>query len=169
VCTLRGRTALLTLLLTLTAACASSDAIPVSSTYDPLTRFPAEATFVWDDAASRLPSDPEIDGPAMAALIKDVATEAFGARGYRPASGATPDYRLSYDYEVNTRIGPDISKAVGSISLLLVQNSSGRKVWLGFGRAEIHVGLSPAERRARLLDAMNRMLEKFPPSQRDGN
>jgi hypothetical protein len=55
---------------------------------------------------------------------------------------------------------------VGSISLLLVEKASGRRVWLVFGQAEVHVGLSPEERRARLSDALTRMLAKFPPSQR---
>jgi hypothetical protein len=45
-------------------------------------------------------------------------------------------------------------------------NQTGRRVWAGFGRAEVHMGLTPEERRARLTDAMTRMLEDFPPRQR---
>jgi len=148
-------------------ACAFGDAIPVSTNYDPLVRFPAEATFVWDDAANSLPDDPAIDRATTDALLKEVATEAFAARGYRAVgSDAAAHYRLSYQYVVHSYIGPDVSRAIGSVSLLLVEHASGRRVWLGFGRAEIHVGLSTEERRARLRDAMNRMLEDFPPSQR---
>jgi len=168
VCTLRARTALLTMLLTLTAACASTDAIPVSSTHDPLARFPAQATFSWDEAAISLPDTPGIDRRETDALFKEVANEAFAAHGYRQAA-APADYQLSYHYVVNERIGPDVSKAIGSVSLLLVESASRRRVWLGFGRAEIHVGLSREERKARLRDALDRMLEKFPPSQRDGD
>jgi hypothetical protein len=96
-----------------------------------------------------------------------VANEAFAARGYRLAAPPT-DYQLSYHYVVNERIGADVSKAVGSLSLLLVESASRRRVWLGFGRAEVFVGLSREERKARLRDALERMLEKFPPSQRPG-
>jgi hypothetical protein len=147
------------------AGCASRDAIPVSTTHDPLARFPATATYAWDEAAISLPEDPEIDRAGTDALFREVANEAFAARGYRLAPAPT-NYELSYHYVVNTRIGPDISKAVGSVSLLLVESASGRRVWLGFGRAEIHVGLSREERKARLRDALDRMLEDFPPSQR---
>jgi hypothetical protein len=147
--------------------CASDDAIPVSSTHDPLARFPAQATYAWDDAAIELPDDPQIDRAETDALFKEVANEAFAARGYRVAP-APADYQLSYHYVVNTRIAADYAKSVGSVSLLLVESASGRRVWLGFGRAEIYVGLTRAERTARLHDALERMLEKFPPSQRPG-
>jgi Domain of unknown function (DUF4136) len=147
-------------------ACASNDAIPVSTNFDPLVRFPAEATFVWDAAANKLPDDPAIDRETTDALLKGVANDAFAARGYRVAEGASADFRLSYQYVVHTYIGPDVSRSMGSISLLLADHASGRRVWMGFGRAEIHVGLSLEERRARLSDAMTRMLENFPPAQR---
>lgn len=147
-------------------ACASNDPIPVSTNYDPLVRFPAAATYAWDDAANALPDDPAIDRTTTDALFKDVADEAFAARGYRVAQGPTADFRLSYQYVVHTYIGPDVSRSMGSLSLLLSDHATGRRVWMGFGRAEIHVGLSPEERRARLADAMQRMLAKFPPSQR---
>jgi hypothetical protein len=147
-------------------ACASNDAIPVSTNYDPLVRFPTEATFVWDDAANSLPDDLAMDRATTDALLKEVATEAFAARGYHAAGSNAAHYRLSYQYVVHSYIGPDVSRAIGSISFLLVERASGRRVWLGFGRAEIHMGLSPEERRARLRDAMTRMLENFPPSQR---
>jgi hypothetical protein len=149
------------------AACAAHDAIPVSTTHDPLARFPAQATFSWDDAAISLPDDSEVDRRETDALFKEVANEAFAARGYRLAAPPT-DYQLSYHYVVNERIGADVSKAVGSLSLLLVESASRRRVWLGFGRAEVFVGLSREERKARLRDALERMLEKFPPSQRPG-
>jgi hypothetical protein len=49
-----------------------------------------------------------------------------------------------------------------------VESASRRRVWSGFGRAEIHVGLTPEERRERLRRALARMLEDFPPAQRGG-
>ncbi len=147
-------------------ACASGDAIPVSTNYDPLVRFPAAASYVWDEAANTLPDDPAIDPKSTDALFKDAANEAFAARGYRVTPGPAADFRLSYQYVVHTYIGPDVSRSLGSLSLLLSDHATGRRVWMGFGRAEIHVGLSPEERRAQLADAMRRMLEKFPPSQR---
>jgi len=158
----RLRLATLTALV-LALACASGDAIPVSTTFDPLVQFPARATFAWDEAAISLPDIPERE--ATDALFREVAEEAFAARGYRVAA-APANYELSYQYVVNERIGPDVAKAVGSVSILMTEGGTGRRVWLGFGRAEIFVGLSREERRARLRDALDRMLADFPPSGR---
>ena len=146
-------------------ACASNDEIPVSSSYDPLYLFPAQSTFAWDERANSLPEDPDIDRPATDALLKEVVGEAFAARGYR-AAGADAPYRLSYQYVVNRRRGPDESFAMGSVSLNLTERGTRRRLWTGFGRAEIYQGLTPEERRTRLREAMDRMLALFPPSQR---
>jgi hypothetical protein len=146
-------------------ACASDDAIPVSASYDPLYRFPAQAAFFWDDEASSLPDDPDIDRAATDAFLKQVAGEAFAARGWRAGQLDAP-YRLSYQYVVNRRTGPDESFAMGSVSLNLVERATRRRVWTGFGRAEVFQGLTAEERRTRLREALDRMLVEFPPSQR---
>jgi hypothetical protein len=161
-----GIPALAALLALGLAGCASDD-VGVSTTFDPLTRFPAAATYAWDDTARLLPEDPRVDGPAVDALVKEVADQEFAARGYR-AAAPPANYLLSYQYAVHTWTGPDASKAIGSLSLQLVESASRRRVWSGFGRAEIHVGLTPEERRERLRAALTRMLKDFPPSQRGG-
>jgi hypothetical protein len=147
------------------AGCAANDVVSVTSAHDPLARFPAQATFSWDDAASSQPEDPAIDRDELDGLLKEAATEAFAARGYRAAPPPAP-YQLSYHYVVNTRISAEKSKSVGSLSLQLAESASGRRVWVGFGRAEVFVGLTPEERKARLRGAFDRMLEDFPPAQR---
>jgi hypothetical protein len=147
------------------AGCAS-DGVEVSTTYDPLTSFPAQATYTWDERANRLPTDPRIVALDLAPILKAAAEEEFAARGYRAAVSRPVDYRLSYQLVVHTWIGADNSRSVGSLSMLLVEADTGRRVWLGFGRAEVHVGLTRAERKQRLREALARILENFPPTQR---
>lgn len=147
------------------AGCAS-DGVEVSATYDPLTSFPAQASYAWDDRANKLPSDSRIGELDLDPLVKAAAEEELAARGYRVATSGSPDYRLSYELVVHTWIGADNSRSVASLSLLLVEADTGRRVWLGFGRAEVHVGLTRAERKQRLRDALAKMLERFPPAQR---
>jgi hypothetical protein len=149
-----------------TWGCASNERIPVSTNYDPLVRFPTEARFVWDEAANSLPDDPAIDRASSDALLKEVVDAAFAAHGYQAVAGPPADFRLSYQYSVHTYYSSGVSRATGTVSLLMTDYASGRRVWMGFGRAEIYVGLSPEERKARLADAMNRMLEEFPPTSR---
>jgi hypothetical protein len=147
------------------AGCAS-DGIEVSTTYDPLTSFPAKASYAWDDRANKLPTDPRIVELDLGPLIKQAAEEEFAARGYRAVASGTHDYRLSYELVVHSWIGSERSRSVGTLSLLLIEADSGRRVWLGFGRAEVHVGLTRAERMQRMREALAKMLEKFPPAQR---
>ena len=155
----------LALLAVALLACASDD-VQVSANYDPLVRFPAEATYVWDDVANVLPEDSALDRASTDALLRSVADEAFAAKGWRMVPSEPADFRLSYQYTVHTYIGPNSSLALGSVSLLMSDNQTGRRVWAGFGRAEIHMGLTPEERRARLAEGMERMLADFPPRQR---
>jgi hypothetical protein len=147
------------------AGCAS-DGVEVSTTFDPLTSFPPQATYAWDDHANKAPKEPRLQALDLDSLIKEAANEEFAAHGYRPVASGSPNYRLSYEFAVNTWIGADNSRSVGSLSLLLVEAETNRRVWLGFGRAEIYVGLTHEERKKRLREAMARMLERFPPSQR---
>jgi hypothetical protein len=159
------RLRLAALSLVLLAGCAS-DGVEVSTTYDPLALFPAQATYAWDDSANKLPPDPRLASLDLDRLIKQAAAEELAVHGYLQATSGSPDYRLSYELVVHTWIGADSPLSIGTLSLLLVESDSGRRVWLGFARAEVHVGLTAAEREQRLREAFAKMLVKFPPAQR---
>ena len=144
----------------------ASDNIDVSTTFDPLTRFPVQATYLWDDTANQLPDDPRINPAETDSLIREAANAEFAARGYRLATSGSANYKLSYDLTVHTWYGANNSSSIASLSLWLVDAASKRRVWMGYVRAEILVGLSREERVTRLRGAMARLLEKFPPAQR---
>lgn len=152
-------------LAALASGCAS-DGIDVSTTYDPLTPFPRQATFVWDTAANQLPDDPRIRQLGTAELIEQAANEEFAARGYRLSTSGAANFKLSYDLTVHTWYGPNNSQSLASLSFWLVDAASRRRVWMGYVRAEIYAGLTREERLARMREAMARLLEKFPPSER---
>ncbi len=155
------------LVLLLLAGCAS-DNINASSAFDPLTPFPPQATYTWDEAANRLPADSRLEQLDLHTLITEAANEEFSNRGYRQAAGGSPNFRLSYQLAVYTWIGADNSMSVGSLALTLNDAGSGRRVWMGFARAEVNIGLTHAERKERLRTVVARILEKFPPNQRGG-
>lgn len=144
-------------------ACVSDD-VGVSTSFDPLARFPATATYIWDDEESSPPKDERLAN--LTPILKEAADEEFSKRGYRAVGSGPSDYRLSYDFLVSTTISAERSRSTGSLTLSLVDSKSSQLAWIGFGRAEIHVGLDRAERRERLRLAFERMLKKFPPSQR---
>lgn len=155
------------LLLALVAliGCAS-DPIDVSTTFDPLTPFPARATFLWDESANKLPDDPRLNQMETDSLIRESANAEFAARGYQLSTTEAAHYKLSYDLAIHTWYEANNSSSLGSLSLWLTDAATRRRVWMGYVRAEILVGLSREERLARLQKAMARMLEKFPPAQR---
>jgi hypothetical protein len=159
---LRILPAVAALLLIGLAGCAS-DEFQHGITFDPLTAFPARATFAWDDAANSLPEDARLGALDLDAILKQVAAEQFGAKGYTEAKTGAGDYLLSYQIRVNTWIGAEASVAMGSLSLLLVEPASRRRVWTGFARSDVDVSLSRAERAQRLGAVMQTLLEEFPP------
>lgn len=153
------------LLLIPFVACRSSSPA-VSSTYDPLIAFPSEALYAWDDARNKLPDDEALQGMNLDAEIREVADAAFAQRGYQRVTSGSAHYRLSYSLDVTTWIAMDASQSNATLSFLLVEAASGRRVWLGFARAPVLRGLTPAERRARMEKAMAELLKNFPPKQR---
>jgi hypothetical protein len=141
-----------------------SNAIEVTTSFDPVATFPSQATFTWDEGASKLPDDPRIRELNLASLIQEAADGAFAARGYRRVAASPADYRLVYEVGENRWHGPEGTTSIFSVSLRLIDAKSNRHVWFGFGRAEVQVGLAREERAQRLREALDRMLEKFPPS-----
>jgi hypothetical protein len=151
--------------LVLLAGCAS-DGVEVSSAFDPLTTFLPQATFVWNESQNKLPADSRIEALDLGPILKSVSEQELAARGYRPvAPGGSPDYQISYELVVHTWIGGGNSRSVGSLSLLLAEADSGRKVWLGFSRTEIGVNITAEERKQRLRAILAKMLAEFPPGE----
>ena len=161
---IRRSLCLLALLVTVLGGCAS-DGVEVSTAFDPLTPFPRQATWLWDRAASHIPDDPRFAQLDIEPLIQETASEALAARGYQQGQGSG-HYKLSYQLAAFSWIGGTESRSIGTLSLTLVEAASGRRVWMGFVRADILVGLSREERKVRLRSALDRLLEKFPPTQR---
>ena len=146
--------------------CATPDA-DTGATYDPLTVFPSNALWVWNDAQNKLPDNDRIDSEALDRNIKSAVEAEFAARGYRRTGETKVHYILSYEVGIHTWMSSTEARAFGSLSVLMTEAASGRKVWLGFLRMEIDMSLTRAESDERLQSNVARMLENFPPAQRE--
>jgi hypothetical protein len=154
-------------LILLLAGCASRNDVQVTTTFDPLAVFPVNGTFQWDDESNRLPENPRLNTSVdMDTLIRTAANEQFAAHGYHLIESGKPDYLLSYDFSVYSWIAADNSRSIGTVSLWLAEAATGHRVWVGYGRAEVHVGLTREERQVRMSGAVAKMLNGFPPTQR---
>jgi hypothetical protein len=151
-------------LVAVLSGCAS-DGIETSVAFDPLTQFPTQATFLWDDASIKMPADDRITALDLPSVIKEAAEAEFAARGYTLSTTDSANYLMSFEVTSHTWIGADNSRAVGSLSLLLVEAATGRRVWLGIGRSEVGVGRTREERLAYMRTALAKMLKEFPPNQ----
>jgi len=161
----RIRPAFHSLVLAIVLLGCASDGVETSTAFDPLTQFPTQATFLWDSSSNKLPADDRIAALDLGPVIEEAAEAEFGVRGYTLSTSESANYLLSYQVATHSWIGADNSRAVGSLSLLLVEAASGRRVWLGIGRAEMNVGLAKAERLAGMRAALAKMLKEFPPNQ----
>ncbi len=155
------RRALSCLAIATLAACASD--LSVGASFDPLERFPAEATWRFDELRNVLPDDERIVAMNLGPALQDVVSAELAARGYRGAGSALPDYLLSYQLNLTSRIRPEGSFAIGSLSLLLSEAKSGRRVCVGFAQTEVDITRNASERRERLREVVRQMLEGFPP------
>lgn len=154
--------------LILAVGCAKP-AFDVSAVFDPLATFPAEATVSWDDKANHPPDNPEVQAHDYDRLLKQISQEEFAKRGYNilaPGAAHAADYLLSYELTIHRWISAEKTQATGTLSLSLVDTRTRNRVWLGYGRAQVLVGLSEEERSERLRIILVDMLKDFPPNQR---
>ncbi len=148
-------------LLSIALGCAS-DGPEFGSSYDPLESFPQSGLWVWDDPAIELPEGERFANLALESILEEAIAAELAARGYREGT-TKAHYRVSAHLTVGTRIRPEESLAIGSLTLLLRKPGSQRPVWAGYARAGIDAAVAPAERRARLRAIVAEMLEPFPP------
>ncbi len=87
----------------------------------------------------------------------------FSARGYRERVSESARYILSDPLKVTSRIRPEGSSAVGSLSLRLSDAESGRHVWSSLAQTEVDMEKNDTERRERLREIVSEMLADFPP------
>ena len=142
------------------AGCASGPEF--GSSHDPLEAFPQSGLWVWDEPAIELPKDERLSSLALGPVLEEAIEAELEKRGYRKGTSKA-HYRVSAHLTVGTRVRPEESLAIGSLTLILRKPGSERPVWAGYARTEVDVAVPPAERRDRLRAIVARMLEPFPP------
>jgi hypothetical protein len=143
-------------------ACASKQP-PVGVSFDPLEPFPERATWRFDPTANVLPADPRIQALDLGPILEEAISAELSDRGYTPAGSQVADYVVSYELALTTRVRPETSISVASLSLLLRDAKTRRRVWIAFVQTQVDVRRSPEERRARIRAVVAQMLAEFPP------
>lgn len=145
-------------------ACATQKPL-VGVSFDPLEAFPERASWRFDPLANVLPEDPRIQALDLGPLLEDAIRAGLSEHGYTPAGSQVSDYVVSYELALTTRVRPETSIAVASLSLLLRDAKTHRRVWIAFVQTQVDVRRSEAERRERIRAVVAEMLASFPPPQ----
>jgi hypothetical protein len=144
------------------AACASKQPL-VGVSFDPLEPFPERASWRFDPTANVLPDDPRIRSLDLGPMLEQAITAELGAHGYTPAGSQVADYVVSYELSLTTRVRPETSISVASLSLLLRDAKTRRRVWIAFVQTQVDVRRSPEQRRENIRAVVAEMLANFPP------
>ena len=153
------------LLLVALAGCASG--VEIETSYDPLAVFPAQGTFAWADGANVIPD--EVAQLGLAEILPPAVEDALASRGWRKAAPEEANALVSYEvsvYVMTEAAAPgddEHSRAMGSLSVALLDPKDQRRLWVGFIQADVHPSLSHEERRARVEAALKRLFKEFPP------
>jgi hypothetical protein len=138
----------------------------IGATYDPFEIFPATAKWTWDEQSNRIPKHPAIESLNIENIVREAIIEGLAERGYTLApAGEKVDFRAHYQIGLGQKISQDSVKSYGSLSLTLVDANTDRSAWVGFIKTDADIAIPETERRERLREQMNEMLEDFPPNQ----
>jgi hypothetical protein len=160
------RSLFVALLLAMLAGCASD--VSVGTAYDPLTVFPRKGGFAWVEGAGLIPA--ELAHLELAELLPPAVDAAMQRRGWRKVAVEEADLLVFYEVGVNTIVevaspgsSSSRSRALGSLTVTLLDPKSRRHLWVGFIRAQINPSVSREERRARLDSVLRDLFKEFPP------
>jgi len=182
-----GLTPFFATVLALGATQLGCQTMDITSDWDPAIDFSKLSTYDW------MP-DPEPGGPGINdSLTRDRVYRAvdrvLADRGYVHHVSGTPDFLVGYYGAVETRLdvrslddyygyrpgwsGPGYRRGIrtyvreydqGTLILDISDPHTSKLMWRGSAQAEVDRKRTPYEREATINEAVNRILEHFPPS-----
>lgn len=162
----------------LAAACALGCGVPVAVETDASARRPAWKTWAWL-SRSPIPAD-DTTWNSVDERVRGAFEREMKARGFRKVERERPDFLVTYYAAVEKPIdarsvayaagGPSGARSAanaqgvyeqGTLLLDVLDAKTGKLVWRGAGRRVIVAEQTPEERRARIDDAVARIVEEF--------
>jgi hypothetical protein len=177
------------LLLTALAGCST---MQVNTDFDPAADFDRLRTYKWMPGPQKVTGDPRLDNEILEKRIRTAVENQLNAQGFRKQSSGTPDFLVGYhvalekklavstmntyygyragwgwSYGVGTSpIGPEsytYEYEQGSLILDIVDGDTRGLIWRGSAQTEVNKTASPEKRQAQINEAVENMLERFPP------
>jgi Domain of unknown function (DUF4136) len=170
--------------LLLVLALAGCTQFPVRARHDPNADFTRLHTYGWLPLSEAEPADQRVLDRAIDARIRVAVDRELGAKGFRSAAGAAPDFLLNYriasspasDLHGNPRVawggwwaGWAGSSAAyesydnGAFFIAVIDPQTKRMIWVGAAEARLLPHISLERQLGRVDAAVHRILERFPP------
>lgn len=175
---------ILMLLFVAGLACGCSS-VKVTTDYEPDFDYSGLETFAWLPEPPRPTGHALIDSPLFGARVRDAVNAELERRGYRKVESAEADFLLQYYAGTKTVTKIDTTHRYhygahwhgrgyaetttvreyekGSLVLDIVDAESRELVWRGVGEARLYENRTPEERAERMREAVESILDEFPP------
>jgi len=166
------------------AACSS---VQVKQDWDPGAKFGRLHTWAWQGSTPSVTGNPRLDDPLLHERIQSAIDKSLTQKGFTRAGSGKPDFLVTYHialqqkldaHTIYTGYGPyrgwyGVGGAqtvvdtydVGTLLIDFISPETNNVIWRGSGQSRIQELKTPEERQARIQDAVDRILEQFPPDQ----
>ena len=167
-------------------ASAGCSSLSVSTDHDPEADFARLKTYDWHPGSR--PKDGDAVATLTASRVERAVDETLKAKGYTRATSGAPDFHVASQTAVGRRIEavPSASVGVGyggygwrrgfavgtsdvrtydegTLVLDVIDPRTKSLIWRGTAKAAVDPDRSPEEREARIREAVEKLLSRFPP------
>ena len=181
------RQLIILMLLAIFFGCSS---LKVSQDYNIVTDFSGLKTYDWQSGTQEKTGDLRVDNPLLHARIRKAVNRSLSEKGYQKVSLGTPDFYVSYQYMVRSKIesdnvgtgigfgigtfgrhggigistGSGISKYdEGMLVINIIDSRNGDLIWRGTGTRRVSQHLDPDKSTKNVNEAVGKILAQFPP------
>ena len=151
--------------------CEGAYRIKVETAYGPGVKFEGNVfTYAWAKEVPPSSGDVHSVNPQTHELVRSLVEQDLTAKGYRKVTSGAPDVWLDYGLSREMRGEPYGDTAFpqyakGSLVLYIIDPESKQWIWRGWARARVDEVANPAERKARLQEAVSKMLADIQPAE----
>ena len=166
--------------------------VKVSQDYSPGADFSAMQTYRWKSEEQKKTGNPRIDNPLLNTRVRNTIERYLEKKGYQKAVGRNPDFYISYEYMIESRIvseGTSVGFGVGrstrgrhggismssggnvterdeaTLMIDFTDASTDKLIWRGSGTRRTIQHSSPEDKNRETNELVETILNQFPPEQ----
>jgi hypothetical protein len=163
------------------AACSS---VQVKQDWDPNANFSGLHTWNWQSSTPALTGNPRLDDPLVHSRIQSALAATLRSKGYAQTA-SKPDFLVTYHVAIQQKLdaqtiytgygpyrgwyGVGGTQTVvdqydlGTLLVDFIDPGTNNVIWRGTAESRLQELKTPEEREARVKDAVERLLNQFPP------